>query len=252
MDENPRLSVIIPTLNEADYICPTLESLISASDKLEIIVVDGGSEDDTVQLARTFRRVKILEVKGKGRSLQMNAGASIAKGPYLFFLHADTIPPKNFSNLILDTLEKDKSTAGSFFIRFDSQKLVYRMLSNITRLNFAYTTFGDQGLFLTKVLFMDLGGYALLPILEDLELQERLRRRVNFVKIPHPLITSARRFHRNGFIKQALIDSAILVGYFIGIAPSVLKSWYDWQNWVNNLDVHFYNSRNVGIIVKWI
>ncbi len=224
--KRPELSVIIPTLNESDHISITLEQLLICPGSFEIIVVDGQSKDDTVSKVQTFNRVKVIESSVRGRADQMNEGARAAKADHLFFLHADTIPPPNFAHLIRKTLSPDIAQAGSFFIRFDDQSLKYQMLSALTRLNFKLTTFGDQGLFIAKGLFEQLNGFASIPILEDLEFQDRIRRKVRFRKIPIPLITSARRFKRNGFAKQVFIDTAILLGYRLGIPPKVIHQWY--------------------------
>ncbi len=224
MNTNATITIIIPVFNEEGTIGRTLARLRRMPGIDEIIVVDGGSRDATCQEVDAFSEVRLLR-SAPGRAVQLNAGAAEATGEYLFFLHADTLPPLDATERIRNALADPDVLAGSFFIDFDRQRWAYRVISFFTR-HFQMLTFGDQGLFLRAETFQQLGGFPDIPVMEDFEIQRRLRQQGRFVKVDRPVLTSARRFERNGVYRQMAIDFLILTGYLAGISPHRLKKLY--------------------------
>lgn len=220
-----KISIIIPVLNEALAISNVIERIGDASD-IEIIVVDGGSQDETVNIAKSFS-IKVI-CTTPGRAGQMNAGAAIATGDILLFLHGDTILPTNFDTLIRETLQDRQVIAGAFELRIDSQRrgvgLIERMVN--LRSHFLSMPYGDQAIFLKTTVFHDIGGFPNLPIMEDFELIRCLRKQGKIAIIPAPVITSGRRWEKLGVVKTTLINQLIVAGYFLGIPPEELVGWY--------------------------
>ncbi len=222
---SPDISIVIPTLNEARGLPATLQRLTQLRGNYELLIVDGGSSDETRRIVRRFPSIRLLTAE-RGRARQLNKGASAASGSILFFLHADTLPPADALLRILEVLEHQEAVAGSFYTRFDNNGWGYRVISAFSRLNLSFLTFGDQGLFLRKSTFLEMDGFPGLPLMEDLAFQRRLRRRGKFVKIQQPLLTSARRFERNGFFRQVVIDFFLLLAFYLRVPLEWLKKWY--------------------------
>ena len=220
------ISIIIPTLNEARCIKETLMQLTNSTDSIEIIVIDGGSTDGTDMICNSFESVRYVQMTSAQRARQMNRGASEASGDTLLFLHADTLPPRNFSDLIYDALSGNNVISGAFSIQFDVNHWMLNLISRVTRLNLAWLTFGDHGIFLRKTDFLRLNGFTEMPILEDLEFQLRMKKQGVLVRPKASVRTSARRFVNNGVIRQTFRDFGILMGYFIGIPPVRLARYY--------------------------
>jgi rSAM/selenodomain-associated transferase 2 len=220
------ISVIIPTLNEALSIGNTLSHLIRTPDVYEIIVVDGGSNDGTDVVCRRFPDVQYVQMTNAQRARQMNRGASEASGDILLFLHADTLPPSNCVELIHEALSGNDVIGGAFPIQFDANHWMLTIISRMTRLNIAWLTFGDHGIFLRKADFLRINGYTEIPILEDLELHLRMKKNGMLVRPKASVRTSARRFINNGVIRQTVRDFGILAGYFVGVSPIKLAQYY--------------------------
>lgn len=223
---NPLFSVIVPVLNEAEYLPALLDYFASEGISHELILVDGGSKDKTIELLSAYKGLCFLRASACGRAAQMNEGARLARGAYLFFLHADCLPPPNALSLILQSLQDAAVVAGSFSLRFDRDRPFYRLLTRASRFNHRLTTYGDQGLFLRATTFHDLQGFKILPICEDLELQDRLRAVGKFVKRPEMITTSARRFEQQGRGRQFLRNLFIVLAYHLGVSPERLRKWY--------------------------
>jgi len=224
-----KISIIIPTLNEAECISKTLSELLirqnSKSYVKEILVVDAHSQDDTQNIVKTFDEVKLIHSK-KGRPQQMNLGARLAKGQILYFLHADSLPPQNYDKLIVEAVNNGHG-AGCFFMRFDHDHLWMKFISWLTKFSQRACRGGDQSLFVTKSLFDKTGGYdERFLIFEDHELISKLYQKTRFFVIQKPLISSARRFRDKGILKLQLLFWAIYFKKWLGASPEELFRFY--------------------------
>lgn len=229
----PIISIIIPVLNEAATIEETLTRLQSASD-VEVIVVDGGSRDETVPVANHLSKTLASSLTiavisaAAGRANQMNAGAAVARGDILLFLHADTHLPTGFETLVRQALQIPGTVAGAFELQIDGQlrglRLVEKMVN--VRSRFFSMPYGDQAIFLKATVFHELGGFPNLPIMEDFELMRRLKRQGRIEIVLASVMTSGRRWQKFGVIKTTIINQLIITGYFLGISPSKLVLWY--------------------------
>lgn len=239
----PRLSVIIPTLNEAAVLADTLEQLQknvvlpdgdgSPAAELEIIVADGGSRDATREIA-AGRGAAVIEVDG-GRAAQLNAGAARARGDWLLFLHADTLPPPGYPELILQALDDPATVAGAFRLGIEGEGAALRLveLGANLRSRWLRMPYGDQGIFLSKRVFEEVGGFAPLPIMEDFQLIRRLGRRGPVVTLPQAVRTAARRWRQMGVLRTCLINQLMLLGFRLGVAPQRLARFYRLQRGKN-------------------
>ncbi len=224
---NPKISIIIPVLNEATSIAKLLRYLNSnstAKNIKEIIVVDGGSSDETVNIA-THEKAYVFHSK-KGRAKQMNFGAQKATGEILYFLHVDTLPPKNFDETILKAFYQG-SKAGCFRMKFDSSSKFLAFFAWLTKLNFKVCRGGDQSLFVTKKIFQKTKGFNEDYIVyEDNELIERLYQIVDFKILPKYVITSARRYEERGEIALQYHFGMIHLKRYFGASPEQLYEYY--------------------------
>jgi rSAM/selenodomain-associated transferase 2 len=219
------LSIIVPTLNEADIIESMLKNLQDNQWNFEIIVADGGSSDDTLNIVKNFPDVKLV-VSPRGRGRQMNEGARIAKGEILLFLHSDSFLPSGAFQEIKNVMSDPSVVGGCFSLTFDLDKPFLRVYSLFSRINHILFTYGDQGIFIRSQIFRSLGGFCDIPVMEDVEIQMRLRNNGRFVKVRMPVITSARRYVKGGIIKQQILNTILVFFYHLGISPSFLKGFY--------------------------
>ncbi len=217
------ISIIIPTLNEADIIERTLLDVQALSDPKEIIVVDGGSADDTVSRATPYATVCHAP---RGRGPQMNHGARAARGDALWFLHADTRPPADALHIIRSTLHQPDVESGLFRLAFDDDALLLRFYSWCTRWPWIRLAFGDRGLFTTRAAFNAVGGFPDWPLFEDLKLADRLHDRGTFRFLRQTVTTSARRFQQYGPLRQQLHNLYLWTHYVIGTDPERLAHRY--------------------------
>lgn len=223
---NPNhISIIIPAINEADHIANTLES-IGPGNKKEVIVVDGGSKDDTVRIATSLGARVITGTPPRAR--QMNRGADHATGEVLVFLHADTRLPEKFEDVIFKSFKQPKMVAGAFELRMDSHTPGLRLIERLAnwRSRYLKMPYGDQAIFVSSKLFHELGGFLDIPIMEDFELIRRLRKQGSIVTLPVPVFTSARRWQNFGIVKTTVINQLVIAAYVMGIAPEVIARWY--------------------------
>ena len=221
------ISVIIPTLNEQDKISTLLSSLSSdINESYEVIVVDGGSEDDTIERIHNFPKVILVNAE-KGRAIQFNQGAERSKGDVLFFIHADSKLPSLWKEQIEEVLDHRKKIGGTFYLKFDKEGFWYRLYSRLSKINNALCTYGDQGLFVRRVDFEKIGGYPTISIMEDYEILNQLRKKGRVIKLDSPIITSARKFSKNGVVLQQLKNMAIVLMYILGVRPTRLAKWYN-------------------------
>lgn len=219
------ISVIIPTYNEAAIISKTFTRLKECDQQhyiSEIIVVDGGSTDATVKEA-TVAGAKVIS-SGKGRARQMNAGAAEATGNILYFLHADTLPPKGFLSEIV-AANKIGFTIGSFRLRFDIEHWFLKANAWFTRFDINAFRFGDQSLFVSKQVFEKAGGFdEKLIMLEDQEIIPRLKKYGKLKVISKPVTTSSRKYLLNGIYKTQTVYFIIYILFRLGVSqPKLLK-----------------------------
>lgn len=225
--KHPQISIIIPTLNEAIRIAPLLTYLqehSSAKNIREILVVDGGSTDDTLEMASDFGA--IVYSAEKGRAKQMNLGARKAKGKILYFLHADTLPPRNFDTSILDAVSKDHE-AGCFRMKFDTSNWFLSFFSWFSRINLKICRGGDQSLFITKRLFRKTKGFdENYVVYEDTEFIGRLYEKADFKVLPQRVVTSARKYKQKGTVKLQYHFGVIHLKNILGAGPEELYAYY--------------------------
>ncbi|NER14760.1 glycosyltransferase [Leptobacterium flavescens] len=224
----PRISIIIPVLNEGATIDKFLEYVINMSSPeniSEVIVVDGGSIDETREKVRSVKDIKLISSK-KGRARQMNAGAAHATGQILYFIHADSYPPQHFDHYILKAYEKGEN-AGCFRMKFDDGHPVLKFSQWFTRFNHKSCRGGDQSLFIGTEKFRELGGYNEDYIIyEDYDLISRIYKNASFKVIPEYVTTSARRYEKNGAWKLQYHFTVIHLKKFFGAGPDELYQYY--------------------------
>jgi len=220
-----RISVIVPALNEAPGIGSALER-VRHEENVEIIVVDGGSTDTTVECARSLGAEVMVSPRGRAR--QMNVGANAASGEILLFLHADTLLPAGWSDSVRDVVRLPGTAGGAFELRIDTVLPFTRIIERLANLRsrLLQMPYGDQAIFLKAGLFHSAGGFPDLPIMEDFELVRRLRKMGRITIIPAPATTSVRRWKKLGVIRAALINQLIVVAYLAGVSPRVLARVY--------------------------
>jgi len=223
--ERTSISIIIPTLNEAEFIAGTLAS-IPKEPGLEVIVVDGGSRDDTPAIAQSLGA--LLFFSSPGRARQMNLGAAAANGDILLFLHADTRLPKGFSGHIHQSLRNPRAVAGAFRLSLAPPVKGSAFIEKMANLRAEklHLPYGDQAIFVLAKTLKKLGGYKEIPLLEDVDLVRRLRRVGCLAVIPVPVVTSSRRWKKLGVWKTTWINQMILAGFLLGLPPRILARWY--------------------------
>lgn len=218
------ISIIIPTFNEEVNITETIKEIkLRDNDNLisEIIVSDGQSTDETISLA-TNAGATVLKSKKKGRAAQMNYGASTAKGKILYFLHADSIPPKGFTTNILNAFKKG-NISGCFRLSFDYKHWFLKANCWFTKFDVNAVRFGDQSLFVTKKVFEKCGGFdEHLLMMEDQEIIHRIKKLGKFTVMNGSVITSARKYLDNGIYRMQFIFFKIWFLYYLGYSQEYL------------------------------
>ena len=226
------ISIIIPTRNEAANLPKILLLLQTISGKQsvrEIIISDGNSTDQTIPIAESFGS-KVVKNETPGRARQMNAGAAIAMGDVLYFLHADTIPPEQFVALIQEKMEKGYDS-GCFRLRFDMDHWFLKLNAWFTRFNVNAFRFGDQSLFVKKDIFLTVGGFREdLMIMEDQEIIYRISKKTKFGVIRDYVTTSARKYQVNGIFRMQFIFFYIYFAYQFGMSQQKLVAIY--KKWI--------------------
>ncbi|MGE5656883.1 MAG: TIGR04283 family arsenosugar biosynthesis glycosyltransferase [Actinomycetota bacterium] len=218
-----KISIIIPTLNEAATITQTIDTAQSAVG-IEVIVVDGGSQDGTLQAATGIRAISAPP----GRAKQMNVGAAAATGDILLFLHADTALPIGFDTWVREILAQPGTVAGAFQLKINAAGLSLRVVETMAnwRSHFLQLPYGDQAIFLKATTFREVGGFPDLPIMEDFELMRRLQRWGRIATAPVSVLTSARRWQKLGVLKTTLMNQMVILAYFLGVPPTQIAAWY--------------------------
>ena len=221
------ISIIIPTYNEANQIGQTISRTHAANGEheIEVIVVDGGSNDETISIAKNYGAT-VLTSERKGRAAQMNKGASIAKGEIFYFLHADSMPPQNFTTHISDAYHKG-AISGCFRLVFDHEHWFLKANCWFTRFNVNAIRFGDQSLFVTKDVFNKCGGFREdLIMMEDQEIIRRIKKHGEFKVMNACVITSARKYLDNGVFRMQAIFFRIWFLYYLGYSQQNLLQLY--------------------------
>ena len=221
---NPaEITVVIPALNEEQVIRRSVHSAVSAG-AIEVIVSDGGSRDQTVERAIEAGASSVVRSM-PGRGVQMNFAAHLATGQFILFLHADNELPEQALRQIC---VHEEAAWGAFQQQIDSRRKVYRLIEwgNDLRVRWRQVPFGDQGMFVRRTLFEELGGFAEIPLMEDVELSHRLRKVQAPVLLQGPLQISARRWEKKGVLRQTLTNWMIQLSYARGISVEQLAQKY--------------------------
>lgn len=220
--------MIIPVINEEGHIGLLIDHIKRVQDGfvLEIIVADGGSNDRTPQIARE-RGASVIKSSRRGRAAQMNEGAAAAKGELLYFLHADSLPPDKFDLEIISAFKKGYK-AGCFRLRFDKDHLLLRFYAFFTRFRSTLLRFGDQSLYAERILFKEIGGFDdSLTVMEDQKIVRDLRKKTPFYLSEREVITSARKYRKNGIIRLQGTFTLIWFLYYLGVPQEGLVELYN-------------------------
>jgi rSAM/selenodomain-associated transferase 2 len=218
------LSIIIPALNEAGVLGQTLERLTAQS--AEIIVVDGGSRDGTVEIAREYTSHVLISPRGRGP--QQDTGARQSQGSVLLFLHADTRLPMAYQSLIHQALENPAVVFGAFYLKFQPSSPgldLIALMANL-RSRFLRLPYGDQALFVRRGAYFHVGGFQDWPIMEDVDLVRRLNRLGDFKMARGSVLTSARRWKKENLFLRTLRNLSLIARYFLGVSPHTLARHY--------------------------
>ena len=219
------LSIIIPVLNEAAALRLLLPALLLQRESVELIVADGGSDDETSSVVTEFGATLIHAKRGRAR--QMNAGAAIASGEILLFLHADSQLPSDAFQLVEEAIANGKLW-GRFDLRLSGKQWLLRVVEQTInwRSCLSGIATGDQAIFLRRDTFESLGGYADIPLMEDVELSKRLKRLAAPCCIHQPLMTSSRRWEHYGILRTIFLMWQMRLAYFLGASPESLAQRY--------------------------
>ncbi len=223
-ERRPRISVIIPVRNEADILPALLRSLVGAGVH-EVIVVDGQSDDESVERARQSGATVLSCAPSRGR--QLSLGAEAASGEVILFLHADSILPPGFADQILRIAQEPGVVAGAFRFEIDAVGVVYRVIERLVQFRSRWLgwPYGDQAIFLTRASYDAVGGIASIPAMEDYDLVRRLRRRGRIVLAPTAVRTSPRRWQRDGVIRTTVLNLWCVLATMFGVGPERIARW---------------------------
>lgn len=222
------LSIIIPCLNEADGIAATLEALQPLRRRgAEVIIVDGGSRDETLAKAQLLADVAFAAPRG--RAAQMNAGATRARGQILLFLHADCLLPEAADGLIIDGLNRSRKSWGRFDATIDSRHPLLHVVEALMNLRSRATGIatGDQGQFVTRSLFEAVGGFPEIALMEDIALSRRLKRFGAPLNLRHRITASGRRWEQRGVLRTVFLMWGLRLAYWLGADPDKLALRYE-------------------------
>lgn len=230
----PEISIVIPVLNEHETIQGTLEHLAlqSAGNVFEIVVVDADPDERTLKAIDSERSPDLVlktDASARGRGIQMNKGAELASGPVLLFLHADTFLPAGGMDAILSSLQNPDLMGGAFDLGIRSSRMGYRIIEKAASIRSRMTRlpYGDQAIFLRKDYFHMIGGFSPIPIMEDVDLMRRIKKRGDLIKIIHKQVqTNPRRWEREGLVLGTLRNWMLMTLYLMGVSPHKLVRYY--------------------------
>lgn len=225
----PALCIVVPVLDEAPTLAPRLQALQTYRQRgARVVVVDGGSQDDTLEIARQHADLALLAPRG--RAAQMNAGAAACPADVLLFLHADTVLPEHADVLVR------RATLGPFFwgrfdVRIDSPRPLLRVVSTMMNLRSRWTGIatGDQALFVRHDLFRQVGGFPELPLMEDIAISRALKRHGPPACLRERVTTSARRWERHGVWRTIFLMWRLRAAFFFGADPRQLAIQYGYR-----------------------
>lgn len=221
-----KISIIIPVLNEEVTLSKISSHLQSIKNQgHEIVVVDGGSNDNTLTVAHEITDLVII--CPPGRAMQMNNGAAVATGDVFLFLHADTFLPDNIVQIISDLSEKE-NVWGRFDVRLSSHKTIYRIIERLINFRSCVTSIatGDQAIFIEKNLFNHIGGFPEIALMEDVEISRQLKKISAPVCVKYKVTTSSRRWETKGVVATVLMMWKLRLYYFFGVSPDKLNQLY--------------------------
>ncbi|MFT4834527.1 MAG: rSAM/selenodomain-associated transferase 2 [Marinoscillum sp.] len=221
------ISIIIPTLNEAEFISNLLQLLTkqSGESNIEVIIVDGGSTDGTLDIISNFTDIKVIHSEVASRPVQLNLGAQVAQFNIFYFLHADVIPPNTFYEDIVDASKR--SSVGGYRYRFDSGHWLLKINAWFTRFPMMWCRGGDQSMFIKKSLFDELGGYnEYYSVLEDFDIIRRAKEHYDYFIIAKDVIVSPRKYVHNGYFKVQMVNLKAFRMYRNGVEPDKIRAFY--------------------------
>lgn len=218
------IGIIVPVFNEAAILRESLERLYQVAGTLPVVAADGGSTDDSAGIARQFFHTEICRQANRGA--QLNRGAECLRTDVLLFLHADSQLPAGFEFYICRALRDPRVVGGCFRLGFDASRPMLRFYCWFTQFPGRFFHFGDQGFFVRRNVFRQMGGFRSLAFLEDVDFLRRLRRYGRFAVLPVPVVTSARRFLRHGVVRQQLRNILLVTLFELGVSPERLARLY--------------------------
>lgn len=224
-----QISIIIPVFNESRIINSTIEHLytLDSSDTVEIIVVDGSPHGETINTVTNADVKKVLGEKSRGS--QMNQGAALANGDVVLFLHADTLLSHDALDQIFTATKQHDIVGGAFDLGIQSEKNIFRLIAKVASIRSRLTRipYGDQAIFLKKQFFDHIGGFKDIPIMEDVELMQRVKKTGKKIKfISRRVQTDSRRWEKEGIVYCTLRNWSIRTLYLLGVPPEKLEKFY--------------------------
>jgi len=225
------VSIIVPVFNEETFLPSFLEHL-SHFELCNVLVVDGTSTDGSNRLLQQWVSLnperRHLLVSERGRAKQMNLGGIAATGLVLLFLHADSIMPSSGISAIRCAMEKPSVVGGAFRLRIDAPGLFFRWVERWANLRSQIfrLPYGDQAIFVRRSVFIEMNGYADLPLMEDVEFIQRLKRYGRCLLLPERVTTSPRRWVKRGALYTTIRNMILIILYFLGVSPAYLAKWY--------------------------
>ena len=233
MMNQPEISIIIPVFQEGRLLLETLDTIDALAQRrlAEVIVVEGGREEaqDKMRMDWLADRAVRAVTAPCGRAVQMNAGARMAKGKILLFLHADTRLPKDALVLIRTVLSRTRASAGAFDLGIDSPRPAFRLIEQMVywRSRITRIPYGDQAFFIRARAFRALGGYPPWPLMEDIALMQRIKKKGwPVVMVNRKILTSARRWEKEGVIRCTLRNWLLAGAFYLGVAAKRLDRFY--------------------------
>ena len=224
MMQKPPISIIIPTLNEEENIIQCIENVNLSFPNCEIIVVDGGSIDKTVELAYKLP-VKLFKSR-PGRGRQCRVGAEAATSDVFVFLHVDSVLPEGAISLLMEQFIKPELSVATFSVLYDGPQKRYRFFEWAAQFESIFTTYGDQGIVIARDFFMNHVAFPENDLFEDVSFFQKARRKTKIHKLKIPILTSIRRFENKGFFKMTILNTFLMFAYLLGVKTSILHRIY--------------------------